>query len=104
MGFTTRRALGAPKQLTAYTTVGTSPVQPWLSDTNGKVTPLEGVVVQFAPSNSAGTYIEVGGPGITAGNGLVLNPGDTDIVWCACAAQVWIVPSAAGLNVRGQVR
>jgi hypothetical protein len=104
MALTTRRALTKPKQLTAYTTVGTSAVQPWATDAHGTLTPVEGVMVQLSLAAAAGAYIEIGGPDITPGNGLQLGPGDSDLVIAPNAGSVWIVPSVSGLSVRGQVR
>lgn len=91
-------------QLTAYTSVGTSAVRPWVSDTNGPRSPVNGVVIQLDLAASPGTYIEYGGPDITPGNGLQLGPGDSAIVNAPNAAAIWIVPSTTGLTLRGQVQ
>lgn len=85
------------------TTNGTT-YQPWSADANKAAQPVTGVLVQSDYANAPGSYIEVGGPGIMAGNGIQLAPGDTDLINAPNAAAIWAIPSADGLLLRGQVR
>jgi hypothetical protein len=103
MAFTTRRALGPSRQLTAAT-LGAGKSQPWLADLNGKATPIERIVIQLDAASAGGTFVEYGGPDVTAGNGLQLLPGDAADVNAPCAASIWVVPSVAGLVLRGQIQ
>lgn len=100
-------------QLTAYTTQSgdtTTRAQPWGSDANGPRSPVGGILVTMPSAadwaaNVTGTSIEVGGPDITPGNSPnILHPGDSILCPAPNAASLWIIASAAGLQVRGIVQ
>lgn len=98
-------SLATPLQLLKATLASASTASnPWASDPNATASPTRGILVQADYGNAAGSYVEVGGPSITPGNGIQLAPGDTDFVNAPTAAQVWAVPSTGGLQLRGQVR
>jgi len=99
-------------QLAAYTTVTgdiTVAKQLWASDANAAKAPVQGILVSLtdtvaAPGN-AGAYIEVGGADLTPGNSpLVITAGSSVLVPAPNAAAIYIVASAAGLNVRGIIQ
>lgn len=80
-----------------------TPSSPWTSDANATLSAISGVLVESDMANAAGSIIEIGGLGTTAGNGIQLGPGDTYLVNVSTAAQIVAVPSANGLLLRGQV-
>lgn len=96
---TTPRAL-AKATLPTANIVG----QPWPSGANTAMQSASGILVQSDYANAAGSYIEVGGPDVTPGNGIQLAPGDTDMINAPNATFIWAIPSANSLLLRGQVR
>jgi hypothetical protein len=99
----TPRPLGPSRQLTAAT-LAAGRSQPWLADPNGRASPIERIVIQLDVASAVGTYVEYGGADVTAGNGLQLLPGDAADVNATNAASIWVVPSVAGLVLRGQIQ
>jgi len=100
-------------QLTAYTTVSgdtSTRRQLWATDANAARSPVNGVLVSMprateAAGNTNGTWIEVGGADITAGNSpIILEPGDSVLTCAPNAAALYIIASTAGLQVRGIVQ
>lgn len=93
-----------PTQLTAVTLTGSGGglrQQVWAGDAT---TPVLGIMVQADKGNAAGSYIEVGGPDLTAGNGIQLGPGESDLLTYQTPNEVFALPSTTGLILRGQVR
>lgn len=59
-----------------------------------------GICIKASPSNPVGSYLYVGGAGVTTANGFPLAPGETVTIEVARAVDLYVIGSTTNLEAR----